>query len=338
MGDPPLLCCLIGGTFDRFHVGHEVLLSTALRHAQKIEIWVTTDEMIRSKSPLIEDWEKRTQSLEYWLENNAPDRYSINILEDEFGPSLHRQDCDSIVCTKETQSMCERINSEREMDGLEKLEIIVVPHVEDALGGIVSSTRIRSGVIDRQGNPWVVPELSTNTYKMVEKLDSELKEPFGDLFLGPEESPEVAMISALEGIDSHAPNLIAVGDVTVQTLLDMDITPDVALIDGKTKRKILESSEVVEHSSFEQVLYAKNPAGLLTPSLFTACSDAISSDLSTLIVVDGEEDMAPMYLHRLAPLGTVILYGQPGKGVVLRVTDESVKERCRSLLDAFEVL
>ena len=158
------------------------------------------------------------------------------------------------------------------------------------------------------------------------------------LFLGPEESPEVAMISALEGIEPHAPNLIAVGDVTVQTLLDMEITPDVALIDGKTKRKVLESSETVEHSSFEQILFAKNPAGLLTPSLFTACSDAISSDLSTLIVVEGEEDMAPMYLHRLAPLGTVILYGQPGKGVVLRVTDEFVKERCRSLLDAFEVL
>ena len=40
MGEPPLRRCLVGGTFDRFHIGHEVLLSTALRHAEKIEVWV----------------------------------------------------------------------------------------------------------------------------------------------------------------------------------------------------------------------------------------------------------------------------------------------------------
>jgi hypothetical protein len=56
-----------------------------------------------------------------------------------------------------------------------------------------------------------------------------------------------------------------------------------------------------------------------------------------LLDVDGEEDLAPIIIHLLAPLGTVVLYGQPSAGVVLRVTDESTKERCRALLDTFEV-
>ena len=51
---------------------------------------------------------------------------------------------------------------------------------------------------------------------------------------------------------------------------------------------------------------------------------------------EGEEALAPILIHLLAPLGTVVLYGQPSAGVVLRVTDESTKARCRALLNTFE--
>ncbi len=338
MGEPFLRRCLVGGTFDRFHVGHEVLLSTALRHADKIEVWVSDDAMARKKSHLIEDWEKRSSEVGEWLKSSYPERFGIHTLDDEYGPARTRVDCDSIACTVETRTICERINSNRERDGLAKLEIITVPHVEDALGGVVSSTRIRAGIIDRRGQPWVSDELALNSFRMVASLEAELKAPLGEVFTGPESTPEIAMEMALEHIVLPAPALIAVGDVTVQTLLDMDITPDVAVVDGKTKRAILDDSELVDEAYFEQVLKAENPAGILTPSLFIACREALVSDLSTLIVVDGEEDLAPMYLHRLAPLGAAILYGQPRQGVVLCLTDEAVKQRCRSLLDTFEVL
>jgi len=55
---------------------------------------------------------------------------------------------------------------------------------------------------------------------------------------------------------------------------------------------------------------------------------------STIIRVDGEEDLAPLLLHPLAPLGAVVLYGQPGKGVVIRYTGFDSKNRCRNLLSA----
>ena len=35
-------------------------------------------------------------------------------------------------------------------------------------------------------------------------------------------------------------------------------------------------------------------------------------------------------------LGTVVLYGQPSAGVVMRITDEDTKARSRAMLDAFE--
>ena len=58
---------------------------------------------------------------------------------------------------------------------------------------------------------------------------------------------------------------------------------------------------------------------------------------SSLIKVDGEEDLAPLLLHPLAPIGSAVLYGQPGKGVVIRWCDEDSKKRCRQLIQGFEI-
>ncbi|MEC7744758.1 MAG: DUF359 domain-containing protein, partial [Candidatus Thermoplasmatota archaeon] len=70
-----------------------------------------------------------------------------------------------------------------------------------------------------------------------------------------------------------------------------------------------------------------------------ACEDAVNSWMkdrsSTIIIVNGEEDLAPLLLHPLSPVGAVVLYGQPGKGVVVRVCGEESKGRCRHLLELF---
>ncbi|MGB2176250.1 MAG: adenylyltransferase/cytidyltransferase family protein, partial [Candidatus Poseidoniaceae archaeon] len=43
------LRCLIGGTFDRFHSGHQLLIQTALRQTDFIEVHVTNDAMAQAK-------------------------------------------------------------------------------------------------------------------------------------------------------------------------------------------------------------------------------------------------------------------------------------------------
>jgi len=63
----------------------------------------------------------------------------------------------------------------------------------------------------------------------------------------------------------------------------------------------------------------------------------LHNDSTICIEVDGEEDLAPMIIHLLAPIGTNVLYGQPRQGVVLAITDLNMKRRCKHLLSLFEV-
>jgi len=322
--------CLVGGTFDRFHAGHIALLTTALEVAELVEVWITNDAMSEGKSPFIQSFENRREAILVW----ADERITTHELQDADGPAPFRKDCDSIVCTPETLGNCQSINEKRLVNGLLPLEIIETPYSMDESGGIISSTRIRAGLINREGKLWLNDDERTQTYQFQPQLDSELKEPSGELFLGPEDIPEVAMSAAMENI---APgSLIAVGDVSVATLLDMGVVPDIALVDGMTKRT--ELTDKVDLSPFNLLLSAINPAGQITPSLIDSIDTALHSDQTTCIEVDGEEDLAPIIIHLLAPLGTNVIYGQPGKGVVLRITEFDAKEHCRRILARFEVI
>ena len=51
----------------------------------------------------------------------------------------------------------------------------------------------------------------------------------GELFGGPESMPEVAMSAVLETLLLEETLLVAVGDVTVATLLELGVVPDVGL-------------------------------------------------------------------------------------------------------------
>lgn len=331
-------CCLVGGTFDRFHAGHKLLLDGACRNSKRVEVHLTNDNMASIKSPYVESFDTRLESILEWADEYADCPLTIHELDDEMGPAPTHPDADVIVATVETLAMCEIINEMRVNDQLEPLHIIEIPHLMDGAGGIVSSTRIRNGIIDQDGNPWISEEQYDSVLKMVKALDDELKIPMGELFMGPEDDPEIAMLATLDALPNPRGMIVAVGDVTVKTLIDMGLTPEIALIDGQTKRTKLEESDCVNTSIFAHVLAAENPPGLLTPSLRRAIESAIYADESVVIEVDGEEDLAPILIHLIAPLGTIVLYGQPGLGVVMRITDIAAKERCRDLLSLFEIL
>ncbi len=321
--------CLVGGTFDRFHSGHLALINSALEVAEYVEVWISSDNMAAIKSPFIESFEDRRESL---LSLNN-ERITTHELEDSIGPAAVRKDCDAIICTPETLGNCQLINEKRVANGLLPLEIIEVPYINDEIGGVISSSRIRAGIIDRFGKPWITDEQRSQVHHYHSSLDDELKNPVGTLYEGPEDSTEIAVSAAIENIAPGA--IIAVGDISVASLLDIGITPDIALIDGYTKRT--ELIDKIELSHFDVILNCKNPAGQINPSLIDTIDLAMRNDESTCINVDGEEDLAPLIIHLFAPIGTNVIYGQPSKGVVLQITDENVKLRCRELLSRFEV-
>lgn len=331
-------CCLVGGTFDRLHAGHRLLLEAARKRSETVEVHITTNEMAEHKSMFVLDFEQRRSDLLDWASDKKSTSITVHALEDPYGPAPTHPTADSIVATPETIGMCHSINEQRASNGLPPLHIIEVTHLRGIEGGIISSSSIRNGRMDTEGHPWMRKHLRESVLKMAPALDSELKTPMGVLFPGPEHDPEVGMSAALDGMPPHVNLLITVGDVTTKTLLDMGVTPDLALIDGMTKRSKLEEKDLVDPSTFERILHAANPAGVLTPDLCDKLQLALSSDESVLLEVDGEEDLAPLVIHCFAPIGTVVLYGQPRTGVVMQITSLQVKNRCRNLLNLFEVI
>ena len=328
--------CLVGGTFDCFHAGHQALLEAAFR-SDSVEVWVTSDAIAAEKDPRIKPQSERQKEISDWAGNHP---LSTHSLEDSWGPAPTRSDATHIVCTPETRENCNKINQMRNEGNLTPLEIVEVSHVLAEDGESISSSRIRQGTINRDGNLWVRASDLQRTVHLPKSLDSELKEPMGTLFPGPEDTPEVAIQAAVEAIPAFSPCLIAVGDVTVNALLETGWVPDVGFVDGLTKRTPWDGE--IDTTSFVGHLTCENPAGQLTPDLLECTDLALEFAFSdeggpVLLEVEGEEDLAPILIHLLAPLGTVVLYGQPASGVVLRVTDESTKARCRKMLDSFEV-
>ena len=330
---------LLGGTFDVFHAGHLALVERGLVECEVLEIWLTSDALAQLKDSRTCSWNERTSDLLDSIGKAAAQRVSLHTLEDEDGPAPIHEVATAILCTPETRAGCARINSMRAANDLPDLAVIEVEHVLAADGEPISSSRIRAGEIDREGLAWIPESARTGRIVLTPAVEAELKDPFGQLIPGPEDDPSVAMSQVLAQIEFETGPLIAVGDVTVLALQELDHPADIALIDGRTKRQPWESADAIDASVYDKVLRCQSPAGSLTPSLLEACAQALTAWMddgsSHLIEVDGEEDLAPLFLHSLAPMGAVVLYGQPGKGVVVRRTNEDAKQRCRRLLSGF---
>ena len=335
---------LIGGTFDRFHSGHMSIIETGLSFCEKIEVWITGDEIAQSKDGRIKKWEERKLDLEN-ATSTYSSRISIHLLSDDFGPALETRKATAIICSNETMPNCLEINSLRKESGLEPLDLIIAESVFSWNGEIISSSQIRAGLMDRKGNSWIPKKISSSDARLTPMVEAKLKNPFGQLIEGPEDDTSFAINEALSLIsESSTFNglLIAVGDVTVLGFQTAGRIADLAFIDGKTKRSHWPSSSDINQDMYDNIIECSSPAGSLTKSLFEACNKSLSSWIenrdSTLIIVTGEEDLVPLLMHPLAPIGSVVVYGQPGKGVVVRWCDEDSKYRCRNLLSDFEAI
>ena len=335
---------LIGGTFDRFHSGHMSLIETGLSCCEEIQVWITSDEIARSKDARIKKWEERKSDLESATSNNSS-RITTHLLSDDFGPALETRNATAIICSKDTMPNCKEINLQRKESGLEPLEIILADSALSWKGTIISSSQIRAGLMDRKGNSWIPENIRSSDSRLTPLVEAELKLPFGHLIEGPEDDTSIAINEALSNISSNPVFnglLIAVGDVTVLGFQEAGRTADLALIDGQTKRSQWPNSGDIKQDMYDNIVECTSPAGSLTKSLLEACSKSLSSWLengdSSLIIVTGEEDLAPLLLHPLAPIGSVVVYGQPGKGVVVRWCNEDSKNRCRKLLSDFEAI
>ena len=144
----------MGGTFDVFHRGHEILIQTALEVSVQVLIGLTTDERAskgRAESH-IRSYSKRKQRLEDWLKSQGVEqRVEIVPLNDDWGPAALGKEFEGIIVSQETEYMALALNQVREEKGVDKLKILVVPMVKAYDGHRISSSRIRNGEINSKG-------------------------------------------------------------------------------------------------------------------------------------------------------------------------------------------
>lgn len=88
------------------------------------------------------------------------------------------------------------------------------------------------------------------------------------------------------------------------------------------------------------VAYVQNPAGTLTPQLFHAIKNQMQQSIingkKTVIIIRGEDDLSTLAAIYIAPLLSVVLYGQPHEGMVVVEVTEAKKEEVTALLSQFE--
>lgn len=142
-----------GGTFDELHVGHTALLAKAFEVSKKVIIGVSSDDFAASRGKnLNHNFETRMANLQNMIKKEFGEvNYEIAKLDSDFGPAVATGDVEALVTSTETQIKGKVLNEMRAKIGAKPVSIITVELVKAEDGSNISSTRIRTGEIDRQG-------------------------------------------------------------------------------------------------------------------------------------------------------------------------------------------
>ncbi len=162
--------------------------------------------------------------------------------------------------------------------------------------------------------------------RLTEELRRMLAEPQGKLYEGLGLEPLERALA-----DHGHELLVCVGDIV--SYYSLKVTrPDIVVIDGRSVRKSLGDGildELKGRTRDYVNVNAKNPPGHITEDLVEKLSHAVDLAISgykVRVFVDGEEDLAVIPLVLMLPKGSLIVYGQPGRGVVA-VEVDAVRRR-----------
>ena len=162
--------------------------------------------------------------------------------------------------------------------------------------------------------------------RLTPEVELLVRQPLGILIQG--EIPQPYEILALSHGDAP---IVAVGDVVTLNLENVGIIPILSILDGKTKRADLEGSDARRKGAD---LIIPNPQGSITRELWDAIASCDFQNRK--IFIDGEEDLATLPAILYAPMGSIVVYGQPDEGiVVVHVTDEK-KNEIKSIIHKME--
>ena len=160
--------------------------------------------------------------------------------------------------------------------------------------------------------------------KLPNSLRDQLKTPLGILLPIGQDNKENIQKYLLD--ESY---IITVGDRTTEKMIEYGIIPSLQIIDGFEKRKQREFPKLGNASE----LMIDNPAAEITLQSIEIIKKAFEMTPPIRLTVNGEEDLLvlPVCIH--APKNSVVLYGQPNKGLVLVEITTEIRNKAQALLD-----
>uniref|UniRef100_A0A0R3RRY8 CTP_transf_like domain-containing protein n=1 Tax=Elaeophora elaphi TaxID=1147741 RepID=A0A0R3RRY8_9BILA len=126
----PYSAVVLGGTFDRLHNGHKVLLSKAVMAAsERVVCGITCCDMIKKKIlwELMEPFEKRAKAVQEFVKDiSCSVRCEVHPIMDRYGPSIVDPDLKAIVVSNETEKGGHAVNDKRKERNLPVLDLIKI--------------------------------------------------------------------------------------------------------------------------------------------------------------------------------------------------------------------
>lgn len=138
---------VMGGTFDRLHVGHRKLLTiAAMLSRSKLIVGITDTEMLKRKEHFdtIQPYDARCTAVREFLNFMKPGvQLDIVRLLEPYGPTTSEPDIDAIVVSTETLTGAEKINQVRASRGFKPLHVVATQREH---ASFVSSSFLRANV------------------------------------------------------------------------------------------------------------------------------------------------------------------------------------------------
>jgi hypothetical protein len=160
--------------------------------------------------------------------------------------------------------------------------------------------------------------------KLPDSLRDQLKIPLGILLPIGQDNKE-----NIQKYLSDNSYIITVGDRTTEKMIEFDLIPSLQIIDGLEKREKRNFPKL--GNAFE--LTIDNPAAEITLQSIEIIKKAFTMNSPVRLTVNGEEDLLvlPVCIH--APENSVVLYGQPNRGLVLVQITTEIRNKAQTLLN-----
>jgi uncharacterized protein (UPF0218 family) len=173
-------------------------------------------------------------------------------------------------------------------------------------------------------------QLRELTLFLPERLRYRLKDPKGELFSRPGLGAAEDACAYIKRVGLRP--VIAVGDLVSSNLARIGCQAAISILDGKTQRH--DKLDFVFTADVE--LRAQNAAAEIRPEVWIAMELGLKlaeAGKTAKLLIEGEEDLTALPAVILAPVGSAVVYGLPGQGIVVINVATTHKEQVQEILE-----